>query len=55
MIFQFERTPKGAVEHRLHLVAGQPTQAPLRQHEAVIDETGTLVFSMLSLEQEDRS
>ena len=55
MTFPFERMSRGAEEHRLHLVAGPTSDAPLRRPVAETNETGAVVFSMLTLEAEERS
>ena len=56
MTFPFERTPTGAEGYRLHRFASPAGDAPLRRPTATeINETGALVFSMLTLEAEDRS
>jgi len=54
MTFPFERMPREALEHRLHLVAGPPPARPPRLAPADPGDSGTLVFSMLTLEAEDR-
>ncbi|MCW5716514.1 MAG: hypothetical protein KIS68_01665 [Bauldia sp.] len=55
MTFPFERTPTCGEEHHLHLVAGPAQNVPLRRPMAETDVTGAIVFSMLTLEAEERA
>ncbi len=55
MTLPFERTPRGAEQHHLHLFARAFDGAPPQRPAAETDETGALVFSMLTLEAEERS
>lgn len=55
MTFPPDRTPKCAPEHRLHVTAGVAAPASPARREPPTDDNGAYVFSMHTLEPEDRS